>query len=472
FYVNDGFALEETVLRDFARLEAGVQPFHRLIFDGNELTDARRRGEDYAFYIQDAWRPTSRLTVNAGLRVDRIVWTDLLFDVTSQRSTEIGPRFGVNYLLTGDGHNVARAHWVRVHDQPSQNAVSVGTSSLGLRDLYDSDLDGTFETVFETPPTFALTPTRTVAGNLHQSFVHEWGVGYSRQLPGNVAAGVDVVHREYRDRPVIVETNARYDGQVFVGYNDVSLNDIFQIANNEWNWPVYSALEVSLTKRTDSVQAIASYVRQWRHMDGTWQPHDPASFIQPEAFDNNRGIGTPTGLNTSTLDVNSLSGSSMTQRGTASAQWQDHVVRVGVTHDGPWGLLLAGHYTFQSGAWSGPIISRIAAPDASFGPETVTLSNDRVVQNPLATTFRFAYRTRGEGQLRTPALHVLNLRVGRRFSWGSRTIDTALDVFNVTNNDADSSFDIGANHTFNPAFGTTTFRQLPRSGQVVLRLSF
>ena len=27
------------------------------------------------------------------------------------------------------------------------------------------------------------------------------------------------------------------------------------------------------------LQGIASYVRQWRHIAGTWQPNDPALFI-------------------------------------------------------------------------------------------------------------------------------------------------------------------------------------------------
>ena len=43
------------------------------------------------------------------------------------------------------------------------------------------------------------------------------------------------------------------------------------------------------------MQALASYVRQWRHIDGTWQPNDPASFIQPDAFANDTGIGSSTG---------------------------------------------------------------------------------------------------------------------------------------------------------------------------------
>jgi hypothetical protein len=45
-------------------------------------------------------------------------------------------------------------------------------------------------------------------------------------------------------------------------------------------------------------------------------------------------------------------------------------------------------------------------------------------------------------------------------------------VFNLTNNDADLSFQSGANQTYNSLYGTLTFRQLPRSAQLTVRTTF
>jgi hypothetical protein len=45
-------------------------------------------------------------------------------------------------------------------------------------------------------------------------------------------------------------------------------------------------------------------------------------------------------------------------------------------------------------------------------------------------------------------------------------------VFNLTNNGADQSFMPGANQTFNPLLGLTNNRQLPRSAQGLVRVSF
>jgi carboxypeptidase family protein len=469
---NGGFVFEEAVLRQPGNPAGGVVPFHRTIIDAVTSVRLQRSGTDFAVYVQDAWRPTPRLTINPGVRLDRIAWVDDLFNVTAERSTAVGPRLGVNYAVTADARNVLKAHWVRVHDQPAQTGTSVGTSTPAQRDLYDLDLDGTFETVLLTPATFAITPGRSIDPAFHQPYVQEWGAGYERGFAGQLTAGVNLVRRDFRDRPTLVDTNGRYNGSMFGGYLDEAFNQIYQATNNRWNWPVYTALDASITKRTTRLQGIVSYVRQWRHIDGTWQPNDPALFIQPAAFANDRGIGSATGSTAQPTDANSLSGTQMTQAATSSAQWQDHVVRAGFTCRAPWDLMLATTYTYQSGGWSGPIVTRLAAADPAFGPTTVTLSNGRRVANPLATTIRFAGATRGDGQLHTRPLHIWNLRAGRRFSYRRFAIEPSLDVFNLTNNDADQQFQLGANQTYNPLFGATTYRQLPRSAQAVVRFSF
>jgi outer membrane receptor for Fe3+-dicitrate len=126
-------------------------------------------------------------------------------------------------------------------------------------------------------------------------------------------------------------------------------------------------------------------------------------------------------------------------------------------------------------------VTRLAAPDPQFGPETVTLSNGRVVSNPLATRIRFAFPTRGEGQIKAPNLILWNIRVGRDFNFGaSRRLTVAFDVINVTNRDADQQFQNGGNQLYN----TTNYaiapdgsfrgqtRQAPRSGQLSFRFLF
>ena len=388
------------------------------------------------------------MTVNAGVRVDVIDRNDAAFNVQTMSSTEIGPRFGINYLLTKDGRTAVRGSWVRVADVLAQTTQSAGTNASGVRDLYDTNLDGTFETTFVTPGVSARSTDRVLDDARHQPYMDEWIVGARRQLPGLVTLDASVVRREFRDRTALVEINGIYENGVFKGYKNESFNDIYKITNNVWNWPVYTFFELQGTKQTERFQALASYTHQWRHLAGTWQPNDPASFIQPDAFPNSKGIGSTT----STFESqNSLSSSpSVTS---LQVQTIDDAIRLGASYRVLWDIVLATNYTFQSGLWSGPIVTRLAAPDPRFGPPTVTLSNGRVVSNPLATTIRFANQTRDEGQFTLPAMHIWNVRIGKDIRFGARRLEAALDVFNVTNHDAFYLLASGANQTFNPLYG-------------------
>jgi Carboxypeptidase regulatory-like domain/TonB dependent receptor-like, beta-barrel len=464
-YANGGFALEEVVLRDPSNPASGLVPFHRQLFDQVNVPLRWADSHDYAVYVQDAWRPFPQLTVSAGVRADVIGRKDSAFNVETQHSTEIDPRFGVNYLLARDGRRAIRASWTRVADVLAQTTQSAGSNVSGFRDLYDADLDGTFETTFITPGVSAQSTDRVLDDARHQPHTNEWIVGYRQQFQGLVSVDASVVRREFRERTAVVEINGLYEGNVFTGYRNEAFNDIFKITNNVWNWPVYTFLELLATKQTARFQGIASYTHQWRHLAGTWQPNDPASFIQPDAFPNSKGIGSTT----STFETqNSLSSSPV---GT-QAQAIDDTVRLGVIARGPWDIVVATNYTFQSGLWSGPIVTRLAASDPRFGPATVTLSNGRTVSNPLATTIRFAYPTREQGQFRLPALHVLNLRFGRDFHFARYRLEPALEIFNVTNHDAFYLIEQGGSQTFSPLYGQGRQRQSPRAAQVSARLVF
>ncbi len=471
-YANGGAALEELTLREPGNLSSGTVVFRRQVFDAPTIVSASRLARDFAIFVQDAWKPLAHLTVSAGLRVDKILVKDRVYDRDVQDSLEIGPRFGATYVLTADQNNVIRASYGRVADLPQPAYLpSAGGNPVGSTDYYDNNLDGIFETVIRNPPITPQNSDRRVDPKRHQPFIDEWTLGYRRQLPGQVTADASVIRRYYKSRPALVEINRIVDGVTFKGYMNEALNDIFFVTNNTWNTQVYSGLEFVVAKRTSRLNLIAGYTRGFQHLDGTWTPGDPASFIQPDAFPNNRGIGTIRGFET-----NSLSGTGDTR----SPSWQKHAFRGGIAYNGPWDTVVASTLVALSGPYSGPIVTRIAAADPQFGPSTVRLSNGRQVSNPLATTIRFAFPTRGEGQLKAPTLIVWNLRVGREFRVGAGRLSVAADVFNVTNRRADQQFQTGGNQLYN----TTNYgigpdgsfrgqtRQAPRSAQLSVRYTF
>lgn len=461
-YSNGGFTTEDVVLRDPNDLSAGYIPYRRVYVDTPELVTSHIGAEDYAVYLQDTWRASNRLTISAGIRADYIASKDLLFDVETSSAWNVGPRIGGTYALTSDQRHIVRANWGRVFDIPNASYLgSAGSNRAGSREEYDTNLDGTFETVFTTPASSAVSTNREIDPDRHQGFTDEWIVGYRVQLPRQISLDVSYIDRAYKDRPALVEQNGIYDGGAFQGYRDESFNEIYLLTNNRWNWFVYRAFEVTANKRGSAWQVYSTYTLAHQHIDGTWQPNDPASFIQPEAFANDAGLGTVRGNTT-----NSLGGD------TRNRMWQRHQFRTGATWNAPWNLILATNVTVQSGTPTGPVTTNIAAPDPAFGPPTMRLSNGRLVSNPLATTLRFAYEDRGTGQLWTPWMTSWNLRFGRSFDLGGARLDASLDVFNLTNNGSDQQFISGANQINGNNYGLLTNRQLPRSAQAVVRVAF
>jgi hypothetical protein len=464
YYANNGFTLEDVVLRDSANPAGGVIPFHRRYVDagGQGIVTSYIGADDYALYAQDRWRPTQRLTLTVGFRADWVASRDLIFHVDTSKAWNYAPRIGGAFVLTKNLKNVVRASWGRVTDIPNASYLgTAGTAVSGLRDEYDLDLNGSFETVFTTPGGNTLAANRSFDPGRHQGFVDEWIVGYRTELPGQFSLDVSYIDRAYKDRPALVEINQIYKGNVWAGLVDPTQNSIQLVTNNRWNRFVYRGLEFTATKQTSQFQFISTYTRAWDHIAGTWQPNDPASFIQPDAFPNNAGIGTVRGNTT-----NSLGGD------TRNRMWQRHQFRTGVTWSAPWRFRVSNTFTAQSGTPTGPVTTNIAAPDPRFGPATLTI-NGRLVSNPLATTTRFFYATRGEGQLWTPWLIAWNARVGREFRLNERSsFEVVADVFNITNRGAAQQFVNGGNQINSSNYGGLQNIQTPRSVQFSVRWKF
>jgi hypothetical protein len=101
------------------------------------------------------------------------------------------------------------------------------------------------------------------------------------------------------------------------------------------------------------------------------------------------------------------------------------------------------------------------------------------VSNPLATTYRFAYATRNDGQIEAPNLIIWNLRVGRTVKFGGRSIQGNVGVFNVLNRASDQQFLTGGNQIGAANYAVASdgsfngqSRQFVRSAQVSFRYQF
>jgi hypothetical protein len=95
------------------------------------------------------------------------------------------------------------------------------------------------------------------------------------------------------------------------------------------------------------------------------------------------------------------------------------------------------------------------------------------VRNPLANRTRLKF-ARSEGRLQAPTRTNLNLRFGKNFKLPreGQVIETALDIFNVFNDDTPLFFNNSTRDDLS-SFGTySTFRAAPRGLQLSIRYRF
>lgn len=461
-YANAGNNIQQdAALNDPNEPSKGYTIFHSQSVDRASLVSRYITANDYAFYVQDRWHPFSRLSITAGVRPDWISGRDALFKVTTQRSWNIAPRIGGAFVLTKNQKNVIRASWSKITDITNASYLGpAGSSTVTTTDTYY--LNGGPVT-FVTPGSTALSADRTFDSDRHQGFVREWLVGYRTQLPGSIVVDASYIHREYRDRPALVDNNQIYtgtpNGLIWNGLNNPAFNNYYRVTNNKWNWFVYQGYELTVSKQTQTIQLFSTYSYSPDHLAGTFQPNDPVAILEPTKFANNAGLGSVRGNVT-----NDYTGD------TRNRMWQRHQWRTGVTWKAPWKIRFSNTLTAQSGTPGGPVVIT-QTYNGQYGPATRTI-NGRTVSNPLATAYRFKYEDRGAGQIFCPWLIQWNTLVGREFPITDRqSIEADLNVYNVTNRGAGQQFVNGTNAS-SSTFGSLQNIQTPRSAQFSIRYRF
>jgi hypothetical protein len=472
--VNDGFQLERVRQVDPANPAAGLVPYYRRFVSPIEIRETAARDRDYAVYVQDTWKPTPRLTLNVGVRADFVRRFDDNFKVERMNSVNVGPRFGVAYLVTPDARNVLRGFVGRIHEQVNGRdpITTFGpTSDREERELFDADGDGSFELENVTPAETAEISALAFDPNLHQPFVDEYVLGFARQFAGQISLDVSATRRYFNDGYAEVDINGIYpDGpnQPFRGFGRVDPNQgrIMQQTNATWSDVVVTNIEAILAKNlSHNFQVMMSLTRQWQHLDGTWNPTDPARFIQPDAFANNRDLSRHLFGNG---DDNSLDGAGR-ESGVA---YRPYSVRLAGQYFALWGVKVAGSYVIQSGGYLGPVAIQLQTGDPVFGPGQITLADGTRQPNPLATSWRFAYGTRSEGQVRNETTRYLQMNLGREFNLGQHRLETSVGIFNVFNTGAHTQWNDGANQLSSPNYLSRFNRHPPRAFQVSARYRF
>lgn len=166
---------------------------------------------EYAFFAQDAWRVTSRLTLNLGIRYDLFSYAqplvknpDALLAAAKLDTSRINrdrnnlaPRFGFAYRLDEAGKTVVRGGYgvfygrtatILIGTAHSQNGIQVQTYTLSAANAVQAPVIPKYPAVLAAPPTIGRTPDIYVVDPGYvQPQTHQWNFNLERQIGKDLA---------------------------------------------------------------------------------------------------------------------------------------------------------------------------------------------------------------------------------------------------------------------------------------------
>ena len=414
----------------------------------------------YAFYLQDDWRVTNRLTLNLGLRYD---YVDGLLDQSTNPNfvalqaagaagrfadfaffddfgqspqndkDNIQPRVGFAYDVRGDGRNVVRGGWGIYTDFGYTNSnvlfpaldaagghgnVFFVSQAGGIRKL-----DGTFFTAADplssiahlnqTPADRAPLLGQVASPRLEQPYTRQTNLGWAHQLNSSTAITVDYVRVDGRDINIRFRANTLENGVNRLADLALRPNTIgFRTAVSKGE-STYDGLILGFRRRMSrGFDLTASYtLGKAESMIGTANDELDANIIQ-DARDPlnpvNQGPSTRTDAR--------------------------HRVSVSAVIQAPWGIQVSPFFLYRSGL-----------PLLTF--EGVDTNGDGNVNDITTSAYKFAglnddgtARFEEDGACasvncsRRAPFSQLNLRVSKGFRlWGTARVEAIGEVFNLLN---------------------------------------
>jgi hypothetical protein len=182
-----------------------------LLYDYSYDSDGRNQRE--SAYAQDAWKPSDRLTINAGVRVDFIRGRSPVLDKTIYSSTNWAPRIGFAFDPAQDGKTVVKGHYGQYYEDilfnQYQRAMPGFTDFIGYSYDPGGSKCGPLGNCFSESSRL-LYPLYGVDPNMKQPRVDEWTGGVERALGPDLRLSVTGIYRQDKNIQGSVYPDARW----------------------------------------------------------------------------------------------------------------------------------------------------------------------------------------------------------------------------------------------------------------------
>jgi hypothetical protein len=431
-----------------------------------------------AGYVQDDWKPTSRLTLNLGLRyeVQAGPYTNR-FDTVSLRALQSvgantqrkldknnwGPRLGFAYDVAGDSKYVVKGGYGRYYDEIFQNITLyeywsqvnsptffISTAPTFTPNQYIANRDAIRNSFID--PTFAGQLLRLTAPDLQQPYNDQFNVGFSVQPSHAFAFDVDYVHTTGKQEIHRWRINTAQNTSTRISPAGVFAPDLGPIlTEGNRGHSKFDGVYVTGKVRTAKTTVIATYA---------WSKALNCSndFNSQPADITNSSIGNGCGAAGAASSDFAFAPNDVRHRGTVGAIFQI-----------PWGFQYSTSFQANTGrpfnalAGLGGLRNAVRATDPATG-----LMFDR---NSFRAGPDVVTSNGGSGGL---AFMSWDMRLSKVFKVGKdKSVEALFEVFNITNH-ANFNRDDYISRFTSPAFGSATdiIKNSQRQAEGGLRFRF
>ncbi|MFN2509852.1 MAG: carboxypeptidase regulatory-like domain-containing protein [Pyrinomonadaceae bacterium] len=405
---------------------------------------------DFAFYIQDDWRWSPRLTVNLGLRYEIELlpepqFPNPIFPQTGQLPNDknnFGPRGGFAYDLTGDGKTSVRGgmglYYGRLINSTISNAITnTGIDRAQLQVSLAATASGApiFPNVVPAPaaianPTGAHIPGSSIvvlAPDLHLPMIFQGDFIVEREIARNTLVSASYITSRGRFLPTFINKNL----SPATGSQTLTVTS-GEFAGQSVTVPVYTARInpnfFNITEVRGSVESTYHALVLQANRRFTNGLQFQTSYTRSRAQDNGQTSVTFSSANTPTDPYNleldrARTSFDIPHRFVASAVWSPTTTREGAARALLNGWTFAPIVTLQSGRPYSPGVSVTNRPLLNALNSSITGSGGDSYFLPL-----------GRNSFRQPKIFNVDARLSRRFNFNeSMNLEFLVEAFNLFN---------------------------------------